>query len=166
MSEYNRSEAYAFPPPNIPAFKSSAAPAPDLPDGRPRTNPESGFEATRALRKKSVNSALFAVKLFTVSAILLALLGAILCSNVSLIRLERESEAVKARISAARSENTRLIMRLNSEASVDKVDAYAVSALGMHKLESYQIYYLENLDGDKVVVADGKKVKDEIKAAE
>ena len=55
-------------------------------------------------------------------------------------------------------------MQLNSSVSIEKVDAYAVSVLGMHKLERYQIHYFENRDGDKVVVAGGKAVGDEAKA--
>ena len=58
-------------------------------------------------------------------------------------------------------------MQLNSAVSLDKVDEYAVSVLGMHKLERYQIHYFGNTDGDEVVVAGGKAVEDkEVKSAD
>ena len=47
-------------------------------------------------------------------------------------------------------------MQLNSSVSREKVEEYAVSVLGMQKLERYQIHYFENRDGDKVVMADGE----------
>ena len=57
-------------------------------------------------------------------------------------------------------------MALNSSVSIEKVDAYAVSVLGMQKLERYQVRYFDNRDGDKVVMAGGKAVSDEVKAAD
>ena len=71
---------------------------------------------------------------------------------------------MKAKISDAQSENTRLVMQLKSNASIEKVDAYAVSVLGMNKLERHQIHYFEDRDADKVVIADGKSVEDEANA--
>ena len=55
-------------------------------------------------------------------------------------------------------------MQLNSSVSREKVDEYAVSVLGMQKVERYQIHYFENRDGDKVVMADGELFEDVIKA--
>ena len=78
--------------------------------------------------------------------------------------LENEAAAVESLIGDAVSENTRLVMQLNSSVSREKVDEYAVSVLGMQKLERYQIHYFENRDGDKVVMAHGRAVEDKANA--
>lgn len=163
MAEYNRSEAYDLSLYDMPAIKTSAAPRRDIPAQQPRTAVKKPKTAAK-IRRESVSSALRALKLFVVSATLILLFGAVLFSKVSLIELEQESAEIKSKISEAQSENTRLVMQLNSSVSIEKVDAYAVSVLGMHKLERYQIHYFENRDGDKVVVAGGKAVGDEAKA--
>lgn len=163
MAEYNRSEAYDLSLYDMPAIKTSAAPRRDIPAQQPRTAVKKPKTAAQ-IRRESVSSALRALKLFVVSATLILLFGAVLFSKVSLIELEQESAEIKSKISEAQSENTRLVMQLNSSVSIEKVDAYAVSVLGMHKLERYQIHYFENRDGDKVVVAGGKAVRDEAKA--
>ena len=163
MAEYNRSEAYDLSLYDMPAIKTSAAPRRDIPAQQPRPAVKKP-KAAAQIRRESVSSALRALKLFVVSATLILLFGAVLFSKVSLIELEQESAEIKSKISEAQSENTRLVMQLNSSVSIEKVDAYAVSVLGMHKLERYQIHYFENRDGDKVVVAGGKAVGDEAKA--
>lgn len=163
MAEYNRSEAYDLSLYDMPAIKTSAAPRRDIPAQQPRPAVKKPNTAAQ-IRRESVSSALRALKLFVVSATLILLFGAVLFSKVSLIELEQESAEIKSKISEAQSENTRLVMQLNSSVSIEKVDAYAVSVLGMHKLERYQIHYFENRDGDKVVVAGGKAVGDEAKA--
>ena len=163
MAEYNRSEAYDLSLYDMPAIKTSAAPRRDIPAQQPRPAVKKPKTAAQ-IRRESVSSALRALKLFVVSATLILLFGAVLFSKVSLIELEQESAEIKSKISEAQSENTRLVMQLNSSVSIEKVDAYAVSVLGMHKLERYQVHYFENRDGDKVVVAGGKAVGDEAKA--
>ena len=163
MAEYNRSEAYDLSLYDMPAIKTSAAPRRDIPAQQPRPAVKKPNTAAQ-IRRESVSSALRALKLFVVSATLILLFGAVLFSKVSLIELEQESAEIKSKISEAQSENTRLVMQLNSSVSIEKVDAYAVSVLGMHKLDRYQIHYFENRDGDKVVVAGGKAVGDEAKA--
>lgn len=163
MADYNRSEALDLSFYDLPALKSSAAPRiDDVPAQRPAQvrKPKSAAQ----VRQESVASALRALKLFFVSATLLVLFGAVLFSKVSLIMLENEAAQVESKISEAKSENTRLVMQLNSIASIEKVDAYAVSVLGMNKLERYQIHYYDNHDVDKVVVAGGETVEDEVNA--
>lgn len=163
MADYNRSEALDLSFYDLPALKSSAAPRlDDIPAQRPAQvrKPKSAAQ----IRQESVASALRALKLFLVSATLLILFGAVLFSKVSLIMLENEAAQIESKISEAKSENTRLVMQLNSNASIDKVDAYAVSVLGMSKLERYQIHYYENRDTDKVVVAGGEEVENEVNA--
>ncbi len=160
MAEYNRSEAYDLSFYDLPALRTSAAPQYE----RPAPVQAKPKKTAAQVRRDSVASALRALKLLVVSATLVLLFGAILFSKISLILIENETANVEAQIAEARSENTRLVMQLNSTASIEKVDAYAVSVLGMHKLERYQIHYFENRDGDKVVVADGKAVEEKANA--
>lgn len=163
MANYNRSEAYDLSLYDLPDIRSSAAPRiDDIPENIPVRTVNTKTSAQ--VRKESVASALRAVKLFMVSVTLLVLFGAVLFSKVSLIILENEATQIESKISEAKSENTRLIMQLNSNASLEKVDAYAVSVLGMNKLERYQIHYFEDRDSDKVVVAGGEAVEDEANA--
>ena len=165
MANYNRSEAYDLSLYDLPAMKSSAAPRiDDRPYEKAPVRP--ARKTAAQARKESIASALHALKIFVVSLTLLTLFGAVLFSKVSLIILENEATQIEAKISEAKSENTRLVMQLNSAVSIEKVDAYAVSVLGMHKLERYQIHYFENRDGDKVVVAGGKAVQEAEKAAD
>ena len=80
--------------------------------------------------------------------------------RISLESLTSEAATLRNKISVAESENVRLTMQLSSAFSREKVEAYAVSQLGMCKLERYQIHYFSDRDGsDKVVVANGKEVK-------
>lgn len=160
MADYNRSEAYDLSLYDMPAIRTSAAPQIER---RPAPQP-SKPKTSAQVRKASVSSALRALKLFVVSVTLMLLFGAVLLSKINLVLIENEKAEIEAKLSEARSENTRLVMQLNSSASIEKVDAYAVSVLGMHKLERYQIHYFENRDGDKVVMADGKAVEDKANA--
>lgn len=144
----------------MPALKPAYEPEREV--KRPERKPQSA----ERIRKESVASALRAVKLFMVSAVLLLLFGSVLFSKISLVRLEKDATEWQQKLSEAQSENTRLVMQLNSAVSIEKVDAYAASVLGMHKLERYQIHYFENRDGDKVVVAGGEAVGDVEKAAD
>lgn len=161
MANYNRSEAYDLSAYDYDMISSAAPRIDDIPEQPVRKRkPKSAAQA----RKESVASALRAVKLFVVSVTLLVLFGAVLFSKVNLIVLEQEATKIEAAINEAKSENTRLVMQLNSNASIEKVDAYAVSVLGMNKLERYQIHYFEDREDDKVVVVGGKAVASEADA--
>lgn len=160
MAEYNRSEAYDLSLYDMPVIRTSAAPQIEHRPAPQPTRPKTAAQA----RKESISSALRALKLFAVSVTLMVLFGAVLFSKINLVLIENEKAEIEAKMSEARNENTRLVMQLNSSASIEKVDAYAVSVLGMHKLERYQIHYFENRDGDKVVMAHGRAVEDKANA--
>ncbi|MEE1011981.1 MAG: hypothetical protein U0L11_08115 [Acutalibacteraceae bacterium] len=157
MANYNRSEAYDLSMYDY-DMSSSAAPRIEQPVRKKKT------KSAAQVRRESIASALRALKIFVVSATLITLFGAVLLSKVNLIILEQEATKIEAEINEAKSENTRLVMQLNSNASIEKVDAYAVSVLGMNKLERYQIHYFEDREDDKVVVVGGKAVANEADA--
>lgn len=159
MADYNRSEAYDLSLYDMPVIRSSAAPQIEhIPEPQQPVMPRK--KSAEQVRREAVSSVLRTLKLFVVSVTLMLLFGAVLFSKISLFTIENEMAVYEAKMSEARSENTRLVMQLNSSASIEKVDAYAVSVLGMHKLERYQIHYFENRDGDKVVMAHGRAVED------
>ncbi len=165
MADYNRSEAYDLSLYDMPPMRSSAAPKIDSerPAQKQPARPKQAKTAAQA-RRESVESLKRTVKLFAVSLTLIALFGAVLFSNISLVLLENEAAAIESQIGDAVSENTRLIVELNSRVSLEKVEAYAVSVLGMNKLERYQVHYFDNGDADKVVVAGGEAVEEGVKA--
>lgn len=155
MTDYNRSEALDLSFYDLPALK------PEVQEPVREKPVQKKPQTAAQIRSESVASALRAVKLFFVSAVLVLLFGSVLFSKISLVMLERDAEDWATKIKEAKSENTRLVMQLNSAVSLDKVDEYAVSVLGMHKLERYQIHYFGNTDGDEVVLAGGKAVENE-----
>ena len=158
MADYNRSEAYDLSLYDMPAMRTSAAPQIERPAQRPAQQKRT--KSAAQARKESIESAKRAVKLFAVSLTLIVLFGAVLLSNISLIMLENEAAAIETQIGDAVSENTRLVVELNSKVSLEKVEDYAVSVLGMNKLERYQVHYFGNGGTDKVVLADGVAVED------
>lgn len=158
MADYNRSEAYDLSLYAVPAY------APEVQREAVRPKPVKTKKTAAQLRKESIASAMHALKIFVVAITLMTLFGAVLFSRISLAMLEKEAVQIADQIKDAESENTRLVMQLNSSVSREKVDEYAVSVLGMQKLERYQIHYFENRDGDRVVMADGELFDDEIKA--
>ena len=153
MMDYNRSEAFDLSMYDLPALK------PEMQEPERKAPVQKKPKTAAQIRSESIASALRAVKLFFVSAVLLLLFGSVLFSKISLVKLEREVGNWEVKIKEVQSENTRLVMQLNSAVSLDKVDEYAVSVLGMHKLERYQIHYFGNTDGDEVVLAGGKAVE-------
>lgn len=155
MTDYNRSEALDLSLYDLPALK------PEVQQPERAKPVQKKPQTTVQVRRESVASALRAVKLFFVSAVLILLFGSVLFSKISLVTLQREASEWEVKIKEAKSENTRLVMQLNSAVSLDKVDEYAVSVLGMNKLERYQIHYFGSTDGDEVVLAGGKTVEKE-----
>lgn len=152
MAEYNRSEALDLALYDLPALQ------PREPEYQPERELAPKRQSGENRRKEVFADAVHAFKIFAVAVTLLALFASILFSRISLAVLEREATEIQTKISEAESENTRLQMAFNSSVSREKVEEYAVSVLGMQKLERYQIHYFEDRDGDEVVVADGEAV--------
>lgn len=162
MADYNRSEAYDLSLFAAPAYKPDVQEAPSQPMQKPRL--VKTHKTAAQIRKESIASAIHTLKIFVVAVTLLTLFGAVLYSRIHIAGLEKEAVQIASKIKDAESENTRLVMQLNSSISRERVDEYAVSVLGMQKVERYQIHYFENRDGDKVVMADGELFEDEVKA--
>ena len=162
MADYNRSEAYDLSLFAAPVRKNDAWETPTHRSQKPHL--VKSQKSAEQIRKESIASAIHTLKIFVVAITLLVLFGAVLFSRITIAALEKESLQIASQIKDAESENTRLVMQLNSSVSREKVDEYAVSVLGMQKVERYQIHYFENRDGDKVVMANGELFEDEVKA--
>lgn len=162
MADYNRSEAYDLSLFAAPVRKNDAWETPTRRSQKPHL--VKSQKSAEQIRKESIASAIHTLKIFVVAITLLVLFGAVLFSRITIAALEKESLQIASQIKDAESENTRLVMQLNSSVSREKVDEYAVSVLGMQKVERYQIHYFENRDGDKVVMANGELFEDEVKA--
>lgn len=100
------------------------------------------------------------VKVFSVSALVLLLFAVRLYGGAQLDEERHTYTELQAQLTAAESENTRLEMELQSRVSLDRVEEYATSVLGMVKQGSYQIEYVDLSEADGVVVAGGESADD------
>ena len=85
---------------------------------------------------------LFRVVCLGFSALLLVLT---LLSQIQLVRTESRIEALRAEITEAENENTRLKIRSESALSLDALERVATQRFGMRRPESGQIMEIEYL---------------------
>ncbi len=102
------------------------------------------------VRKNSV------VKAGAVLLSLLAVLGMLIYMQAKLDDVNRQIARNKKTLEETMSETVRLQMQLNSIISIDKVEDYATNTLGMVKIESGQVEYID-LSGDDMVILSGNK---------
>ncbi len=106
-------------------------------------------------KRESIIVAIKTAQIFSAIAVLMLFLGVYIFGKMQLDEINHEIAEVQSKIQVENSENTSLKMKLNSMASLDKVEDYAINKLGMVKEEKYQVECI-NLDlGDKVVIANG-----------
>lgn len=89
--------------------------------------------------KMAIRACAFALAMFLT-------IGAIIVCHVQLTNLQLDITAKKNELSVIESENISLSMKYNSMMSMDKIDEYAQSELGMVKRESYQVEYFDISD--------------------
>lgn len=126
--------------------RSSAAPS-----YIPGTNPGRSFKVRENTKKKSRSQLIseqkigFAqiVKICIVSVLSLAMLFGILCNYAQKNELIHEISNLETDLSVAQSESTRLNSELDSLVSMSMIDQYAVEQLGMTKMKSNQIKYID-----------------------
>ena len=92
------------------------------------------------------------------------MLSAVTWIDRQIISNNEKIENLNKEILQAEAESVRLNAALGALVSADKIQEYAVSVLGIQKVESYQIHYFETRGKDEVVVAGGKAVEKETKA--
>lgn len=107
--------------------------------------------------KREMNAAAIrTVKALCVAVALLMLLSFSLYSRLRVDELGRDLNKIQQSMAVAKSENTRLNAAVDSMISMDRVESYAKDQLGMVKLESHQIEYIDLSKGDAVVVSGNK----------
>lgn len=115
--------------------KKKKAQKPKLVQPKPvsRKQVESEVRASRVAAARVCAVALFA----------LIILGSLIYSRVVLTNCKSELYKQNQILETAQSENVRLNMKFNSMMSMDKIEEYAQSQLGMVKKESYQVRYFD-----------------------
>jgi len=108
------------------------------------------------IKKEMHASALQSAKIIAISVFLLSMLSALLYGRIKVDELDRQISAAETKITTAQSENVRLNMQLDSMISLKNVEEYAQNNLGMVKMESYQIEYIDLSGTDKVTLSGSK----------
>ena len=89
------------------------------------------------------------------AAVIMAMLCLQINAGAKSYEISRKIAAVESEIEAAKSENVRLNAQLNSFTSIGNVDDYATRVLGMSKIESYQVEYIDLSQDDGVIYYSG-----------
>jgi len=84
-----------------------------------------------------------ALKTSVVALAFLIILGSFIYGRVVLTEYQMQLNEQKQVLELAQSENVRLQMKFNSMMSMDKIEEYAQSELGMVKRENYQVSYFD-----------------------
>ena len=133
-------------------------PAENKPDMKLVKKPKRTYAQARSDMKRA---GLHTAKIITISLVLLAMMSALLYGRMKVDELDRQIQSKKTELSVAQSENVRLSMKLDSLISLKNVEEYAQNNLGMVKMESHQIEYIDMSGEDKATVSGNKKVKKE-----
>lgn len=91
------------------------------------------------------------LKVIATVAIIFSLAWGVLYSRAQLTELTAEISAVETDLSDAKSEYDYLNLQLESKTDLDTVENYALTQLGLVKMEASQVTYLTLEDEDKVV---------------
>ncbi|NLO45000.1 MAG: hypothetical protein GX107_00625 [Clostridiales bacterium] len=101
------------------------------------------------------------IKIFTVSALLLAMFGSLIYQRAQLIELTRSETVLTEELRVAKSRKVSLEAQFNSLISIDNVEEFAKNELGMVKRQRCQTKYFVNNGDDKVILANGEAVQSE-----
>ena len=108
---------------------------PKLLETKPVSRMQTAQEA-RESTKMAIRACAFALTMFLT-------IGAIIVCHVQLTNLQIDLTKKQNELSVVESENISLKMKYNSMMSMDKIEEYAQSELGMVKRESYQVEYFD-----------------------
>lgn len=110
---------------------------------KPKVREGEGIKSRQQLRHEERLSAASIVRVAVAALICLALIGAVLHSFALKNQLTRENTKMETAIANAQSEHISLENKLNSLVSISMIDKYAVEQLGMSKVHSNQIQYMD-----------------------
>lgn len=106
----------------------------------------------KQLKEQAAQNARNSLKIVVVSAILFAMVAAVMYCRVQLNEITAQQNELKSQITVAESDNVRLNMELDAKASVYSIDEYAENVLNMYKVAEQQINYLEPDFGNQLVL--------------
>ncbi len=126
--------------------RSSAAPA-YVPQPKKEFKVRENNNQTRKSARQLIHEQRLSIKkalqIFVVAGLCLGMLFAVLYTNAKTYELTSEISSLEKDLSVAQSENTRLNSELDSLVSMSLIDQYAVEQLGMTKMKSNQIKYID-----------------------
>lgn len=139
---YSSDASYAVQAFNL--SRSSAAPA-------YKPEPKRELKVRENNKRKSKNQLLQeqrisfrkAVVIFTTAVLSIAMLFGVLHTFALKNELTHEISNLQTQLAVAESENTRINSELNALVSMNMIDKYAVEKLGMSKMQSNQIRYID-----------------------
>lgn len=136
---------------------------------QPKRNPKPAQPGLRPVKKPRKNprqaareqheAAVFTAKVCMVALFYISLFAVMLYGKFQLNALSVETSRMQQKLEVAQSEGVRLRMESNSKVSLDKVEEYAVTKLGMVKKENYQGEYV-TIDESKAAETKGGEAKD------
>lgn len=142
---YNGDAAYA-----LEAFnrtRSSAAPQPKrTPRRKFGLSPNTVKKSRSQLIKEQRAARVKVIESVVVVGIVLAMFTGVIFTYVQKNELTKSIAKIQDEISVAESENVSLNAELESLISVSQIDAYAIEELGMTRLQSSQIIYIDTAD--------------------
>ncbi len=127
--------------------RSSAAPKlrPDTGRGL-KVAPNKKRKSADELQKEQHNAFVRMLSIIGVTALCIVMLSGVLFTYVQKNELNCSIRSIKNEIAIANSENVSLNAELESMVSVSQIDAYAVENLGMTRLQSNQIKYIDSTE--------------------
>lgn len=158
MAAYRGTEAYDLSLFETQIVKQKPIPlkTPGSQKGEPEVQARPRANAKTAQRREEIHALRLKLKACACLTVGLACVAAVLCSYSQSDELTREMASVNKQIGIAQSENVRLNAEMTSRISIDKVESYAEDVLGMVKVDSYQITYLDMSAGDQIVLSGDK----------
>lgn len=102
-----------------------------------------GIKSRQQLRREERLSVAAIIRVAAASLVCLALIGLVLHSFALKNQLTRENSKMETAIANVQSEYISLESKLNSLVSISMIDKYAVEQLGMSKVHSNQIQYMD-----------------------
>ncbi|MDD3692764.1 MAG: cell division protein FtsL [Oscillospiraceae bacterium] len=104
-------------------------------------------------RKNVIQSIINTTATICVAALAVTVIGMLIVSRVRLTEMDDKINSMEKQLIVLQSEKTRLTDELARKTSTKSVEEYAYETLGMQKVDSTQIEYIESENTDKAVVA-------------
>lgn len=139
---YDGDAAYA-----LEAFnKTRSSAAPEIQPRRKRrltVSPNTKMKSRKELVREQKRAFAQVAEILTVTVLVLAMLFGVLFTYVQKNELTKSIANIQDEIAVAQSENVSLNVELEALVSVSQIDSYAVEKLGMTRLQSNQIRYID-----------------------